>query len=159
MKRVAVAAALVALAALAAAGIAGGGHRASPTKLTVWVGWSAGKELVTFKKVAAEYDKQHPDVTLDVVGGIVDQKIVAAIRAGQAPDVVSSFNSYNVGIYCGTGAWIDLSPYLKQSGISTSSFPATTNYYTQFNGKKCALPLLADSYGLYYNKTLFKKAG
>jgi multiple sugar transport system substrate-binding protein len=38
-------------------------------------------------------------------------------------------------------------------------FPATTNYYTQYSGKKCALPLLADAYGLYYNKTLFKKAG
>src|SRR5438105_15924200 len=112
MNRVAVAAALFALAALAAAGIAGGGHRASPTKLTGWVGWSAGKELVTFKKVAAEYDKAHPDVTLDVAGGITDQKITAAIRAGNPPDVVSSFNSYDVGIYCGTGAWLDLKPFM-----------------------------------------------
>ena len=92
MKRVAVAAALVALAALAAAGIAGGGHRASPTKLSVWVGWSAGKELVTFKKVAAEYDKAHPDVTLDVVGGIVDQKIVAKSQYEAARD----WNEYSL---------------------------------------------------------------
>ena len=159
MKRVAVAAALAALAALAAAGIAGGGHRASPTKLSVWVGWSAGKELVTFKKVAAEYDKAHPDVTLDVVGGIVDQKIVAAIRAGQAPDVVSSFNSYDVGIYCGTKAWLDLKPYMDKSHVSTSIFPPATMYYTQYGGNRCALPLLADVYGLYYNKALFKQAG
>jgi len=107
MKRVICAAALLILVGLTAAA-AGGARHASPTKLTVWVGWSAGKELITFKKVAAEYDKAHPDVTLDVVGGIVDQKIVAAIRAGQAPDVVSSFNSYNVGNYCGTGGWVDL---------------------------------------------------
>src|SRR3954447_8249166 len=132
MKRVAIAAVLVGVAGLAAAGIAGGAHRASPTKLTVWVGWSAGKELVTFKKVAAEYDKQHPEVTLDVVGGIVDQKIVAAIRAGQAPDVVSSFNSYNVGIYCGTGAWLDLAPFMQRSHIRASTFPAATQYYTQY---------------------------
>jgi ABC-type glycerol-3-phosphate transport system substrate-binding protein len=159
MKRVATAVALAGVAALAATGIAGGAHRASPTKLTVWVGWSAGKELVTFKKVAAEYDKSHPDVTLSVVGGIVDQKIVAAIRAGQAPDVVSSFNSYNVGVYCGTKAWIDLKPFLDKSHISTSIFPAATMYYTQYAGTRCALPLLADVYGLYYNKALFKKAG
>ena len=108
MKRVATTAALLAVIALAAATVASGTRHAAPTKLSVWVGWSAGKELVTFKKVAAEYDKAHPDVTLDVVGGIVDQKIVAAIRAGQAPDVVSSFNSYDVGIYCGTKAWLDL---------------------------------------------------
>ncbi len=159
MKRVAIAAVLAGVAGLAAAGIAGGAHRASPTKLTVWVGWSAGKELVTFKKVAAEYDKQHPEVTLDVVGGIVDQKIVAAIRAGQAPDVVSSFNSYNVGIYCGTKAWLDLKPFMNKSHISESIFPPATLYYTQYAGTRCALPLLADVYGLYYNKALFKKAG
>src|SRR6266566_9157486 len=159
MKRVICAAALLTLVGLTAATVAGGARHASPTKLTVWVGWSAGKELITFKKVAAEYDKAHPDVTLDVVGGIVDQKIVAAIRAGQAPDVVSSFNSYDVGIYCGTKAWLDLTPFLQKSHISTSIFPPATLYYTQYAGTRCALPLLADTYGLYYNKALFKKAG
>jgi multiple sugar transport system substrate-binding protein len=159
MKRVATAVVLVALT-LGVAGAASGApqHRAGPTKLTVWVGWSA-RELNAFTKLAAEYDKAHPDVTLSVVGSINDNKIVAAIRAGTAPDVVSSFNSYNVGVYCGTGAWIDLAALMKASGISTSMFPATTNYYTSYGGKKCALPLLADSYGLYYNTALFKKAG
>ncbi len=159
MKRVAMLAALLATTALAAAAAAGGGQQASPTKLTVWVGWSAGKELITFKKVAAEYDKAHADVTLSVVGGTNDQKIVSAIRAGSAPDVVSSFNSYNVGVYCGTKAWIDLAPYLQKSHIAVSMFPPATRYYTQYNGTRCALPLLADTYGLYYNKALFKKAG
>src|SRR3954470_11494264 len=159
MKRVALIAALVAVVVGAVAAVAGGARQASSTKLTVWVGWSAGHELTVFKKVAAEYDKQHPEVTLDIVGGIVDQKIVAAIRAGQAPDVVSSFNSYNVGIYCGTGAWLDLAPFMQRSHIRASTFPAATQYYTQYKGKRCALPLLADTYGLYYNKTLFKQAG
>src|SRR5579864_8664167 len=159
MKRVATAVALLALA-LGLATTASGApqHRSGPTKLTVWVGWSA-RELAAFKKLAAEYQKAHPDVALNVVGSINDDKIVAAIRAGTAPDVVSSFNSYDVGVYCGTGGWIDLSSLMKQSGISTSIFPATTNYYTQYNGKKCALPLLADTYGLYYNKAEFAKAG
>ncbi len=112
------------LVGLTAAAVAGGARHASPTKLTVWVGWSAGKELITFKKVAAEYDKAHPDVTLDVVGGIVDQKIVAAIRAGQAPDVVSSFNSYDVGIYCGTKAWLDLKPFMEKSSHQHVDLPA-----------------------------------
>src|SRR3954453_22373550 len=105
MKRVVSAAALLAVMGLTVSAVAGGARQASPTKLTVWVGWSAGHELTVFKQVAAEYDRQHPDVTLNVVGGISDQKIVASIRAGSAPDVVSSFNSYNVGIYCGSGGW------------------------------------------------------
>ena len=158
MKRVAAVAVLLALTLAVAGGAAGGSGHRSTTKLTVWVGWSA-RELAAFKKLSAEYQKANPGVSVDVVGSINDDKIVAAIRAGTAPDVVSSFNSYNVGVYCGTGGWIDLAPLMKQSGISTSIFPATTNYYTQYAGKKCALPLLADTYGLYYNKALFKKAG
>jgi len=149
---------LCALGVAAVGATAATAKKSAPTKLTVWVGWSA-RELSVFKKVAAEYDKAHPDVTVDVVGSINDDKIVAAIRAGNAPDVASSFNSYDVGIYCGTGGWIDLSSKLKSAGIPLSTFPAATNYYTQFGGKKCALPLLADDYGLYYNKDLFKAAG
>src|SRR4051794_6165605 len=175
MARVATAAAVLACAAAAIVGCGGSGSKGSsstgsaskateatpdnkPVTLDVWVGWSA-RELKVFKSVAAEYTKLHPKVTVNVTGGINDNKIVAAIRAGNAPDVVSSFNSYNVGVYCGTGGWIDLNPLLKASGIGTDAFPAATNYYTQYDGKKCALPLLADTYGLYYNKTLFKKAG
>ena len=96
---------------------------------------------------------------MSVVGGIDDNKIVAAIRSGTAPDVVSSFNSYNVGNYCGSGGWIDLAPLMKKDDIDASMFPPAPRYYTQYEGKRCALPLLADDYGLYYNKTLFKAAG
>jgi multiple sugar transport system substrate-binding protein len=159
MRRIAAALAVLAALAITAVAVAGSVKSSGPTKLTIWVGWSAGHELTSFKALAAEYDKAHPDVTINVVGGITDDKIVAAIRSGNAPDVVSSFNSYNVGNYCGTGGWIDLKPYLKKDGISMSEFPAATQYYTQYGGKQCALPLLADDYGLYYNKAMFKKAG
>ena len=159
-RRSVAAVALVGALVVAATALAGGAHRAaSPTKLTIWVGWSAGHELTTFKQVAAEYDKNHPEVTVNVVGGIDDNKIVAAIRSGTAPDIVSSFNSYNVGNYCGSGGWIDLAPLMKKDGIDASMFPPAPRYYTQYQGKRCALPLLADDYGLYYNKKLFKAAG
>ena len=161
MRRVRAVVALLALLALGVATVAATTATAkpsSPTKLTVWVGWSA-RELSVFKKVVAEYDRNHPNVDVGVVGSINDNKIVAAIRAGNAPDVVSSFNSYNVGTYCASGGWIDLTSLMQKAGIQASTFPAATRYYTQFAGKRCALPLLADTYGLYYNKALFKAAG
>src|SRR5690242_16837303 len=156
-------AALAALAVgalvLVATALASGVHRSAPTTLTVWVGWSAGHELTVFKQVAAEYDRNHPEVKISVVGGVDDNKIVAAIRSGTAPDVVSSGNSYNVANYCRTGGWIDLAPLMKKDNISVGLFPKASQYYTQYAGKRCALPLLADDYGLYYNTALFKKAG
>jgi multiple sugar transport system substrate-binding protein len=161
MRRARAAVALLVLLALGAAAVtAAAATRSSkaPEKLTIWVGWQA-RELGVFKSVVAEYNKAHPNTQWNVVGNISDDKIVAAIRAGNAPDVASSFNSYDVGVYCGTGGWIDLTPLMKQSGQSFNQFPPATNYYGQYGGKHCALPLLADDYGLYYNKTLFKQAG
>jgi multiple sugar transport system substrate-binding protein len=162
MKRVATA--VVLLAALAIGSAAAQGSRspqsahATPAKLTIWVPWTA-RELNEFKKVVAEYDKARPNVEVKVVGNISDDKITAAIRAGNAPDVVTSWSSDNVGAYCGSGAWMNLGPMLRRAKIDMSQFPATTRYYTQYKGKRCALPLLADVRGFYYNKDLFKKAG
>ena len=169
MKRRTTTVVLVAALALLAAAVGGftrgtasagtaASARADATTLTVWVGWSA-RELNEFKKVVAEYDAKNPNVDVKVVGGINDDKIIAALRSGNGPDVVSSFTSSNVGIYCSSGGWIDLAPYLKQSKIDMNQFPASTRYYTQYKGKRCALPLLADVYGLYYNMALFKMAG
>jgi multiple sugar transport system substrate-binding protein len=158
---------VVLVAALTLVAVAGSSARSTgpaktsakrATTLTVWVGWSA-RELSEFKKVAAEYDAKNPDVTVKVVGGINDDKITAALRSGNGPDVVSSFTSSNVGLYCSSGGWIDLAPYIEKSKIDLNQFPASTRYYTQYDGKRCALPLLADVYGFYYNKALFKKAG
>jgi multiple sugar transport system substrate-binding protein len=166
MRRVATAVVILAALALGAAGLAATTNSAAPakaeqakaTKLTVWVGWSA-RELGVFKSVVAEYDRKHTDVEIDVVGGINDDKIVAGIRSGKVPDVVSSFTSANVGNYCSSGGWIDLGPLMSQDHLSAGVFPKTSQYYTQYNGKRCALPLLADTYGLYYNKKLLKAAG
>jgi multiple sugar transport system substrate-binding protein len=166
MKRVATGVALLAALALAAGFTRSSSQSSAPaapaakqaTKLTIWVGWSA-RELSEFKKVVAEYDKARPNIEVKVVGSINDTKIIAALRSGQAPDVVSSFTSQNVGIYCSSGGWIDLGSYLKRDKIDVNIFPAATRYYTQYKGVRCALPLLADVYGFYYNKTLLKQAG
>jgi multiple sugar transport system substrate-binding protein len=126
--------------------------------ITIWVGWSA-RELKEFKKIVAEYDRKHSDVNVKVVGGINDDKITAAIRSGNVPDVVSSFTSANVGSYCKSGAWVDLQPFLSKDKLNVNVFPKTSQYYTQYKGKRCALPFLADVYGFYYNKKMFKAAG
>jgi multiple sugar transport system substrate-binding protein len=116
--------ALLSLVAVATGKTTAQSRKTGPTKLTIWVGWSA-RELGVFKQVVAEYDKSHPDVTVNVVGGINDDKITASIRSGNVPDVVSSFTSANVGNYCSSGGWIDLAPLLSKSHLSASAFPKT----------------------------------
>ena len=161
MRRVAIG--LLALLALCAAAVGANARSSAQAagkaeNLTIWVGWSA-RELKAFKSIVAEYDRKHSDVNVKVVGGINDDKITASIRSGNVPDIVSSFTSANVGSYCKSGAWIDLKPLLSKDNLDVNMFPKTSQYYTQFNGKRCALPFLADVYGFYYNKAMFKAAG
>src|ERR1044072_4197598 len=48
---------------------------------------------------------------------------------------------------------------MKKDGVDASIFPTAPRDYTTFEGTRCALPMLADTYGLYYNKALLAKAG
>jgi multiple sugar transport system substrate-binding protein len=153
---------LLVATALAALGLgrAASASRSSAhtTNLTLWVYFS-NPELGVMKNVVAQFEKTHPSIHVNTVGGVSDQKILAAIRGGNAPDVAQSGSSDNTGAYCGSGAWIDLRPYMEQSHVSANLFPPAPRYYTQYKNVRCALPMLADAYGLYYNKTLLQKAG
>ena len=161
MRRVAIAGlVLLVLSASVIAGCGGSSESSSGSAdLTLWTGFT-DRELGVMKDVIADFEKTHPDIHVKVVGGISDDKIVAAIRGGNAPDVAHSFDAgAYTGAYCSNGAWIDLADYMNQDGLSDDVFPEVPRQYSQFEGTRCALPMLADVYGLYYNKDLFAKAG
>lgn len=130
--------------------------------ITFWHGWSAPDEVKAIQGTINAFEKAHPNITVKAVGNITDDKINQALRAGgpDAPDVVSSFTTDNVGQFCTSRALVDLSPFLKKSGVDpAATFPQAQLDYTQFKGNQCALPLLSDAYGLYYNTDMFKAAG
>ncbi|MDH6490191.1 ABC transporter substrate-binding protein [Streptomyces sp. SAI-127] len=132
------------------------------TTINFWHAWSADSEVKAVKTLVAGFEKAHPNIHVNVVGNMTDDKINQALRTGggKAPDVISSFTTNNVGKFCSSGALVDLNPFFKKSGVDPEkTFPAAMNEYTQFNGDRCAVPLLGDAYGLYYNKTAFEKAG
>ena len=134
------------------------GDKLEPADITLWVGFTQ-RELRVFKDVVKIFEEKNPGINVKVVGGINDDKIVAASRGGSAPDVAQSFSADNSGAFCSSGAWVDLKPYMDRDGISDDIFPPAPRSYTQYDGTRCALPMLADAYGLYYNEDMFKKAG
>ncbi|GGO81001.1 ABC transporter substrate-binding protein [Wenjunlia tyrosinilytica] len=132
------------------------------TTITFWHGWSAANEVKAINDNIAAFEKAHPNIHVKVVKNMNDEKIQQALRAGgpNAPDVVSSFTTDNVGKFCDSKAFADLDPFLKKSHVDVvDTFPKPMADYTQFEGKRCTLPLLGDAYGLYYNKDAFRKAG
>ncbi|MEV0369295.1 ABC transporter substrate-binding protein [Streptomyces sp. NPDC050636] len=142
-----------------------GNDRDDPTKpvtLKFWHGWSNAGEVKAIGDSVARFEKLHPNIKVKVIGNVTDATMNQALRAGgdEAPDVVSSFTTNNVGQYCSSGMWADLDPFMKKTGVDKEKvFPKTFLDYTSYAGKQCALPLLADSYGLYYNKDAFREAG
>ncbi|MBJ7001194.1 MULTISPECIES: ABC transporter substrate-binding protein [Streptomyces] len=132
------------------------------TTINFWHAWSAPNEVAAVKSLVAGFEKAHPNIHVHIVGNMTDDKINQALRTGggDAPDVISSFTTNNVGKFCASGALIDLDPFLKKAGIDPArTFPKAMNEYTRFDGDRCTVPLLGDAYGLYYNKTAFAKAG
>jgi multiple sugar transport system substrate-binding protein len=173
MKRIAMVAAtaLLVTVGVSACGGTGGGDsgkagtpaaskpaKLDPATITLWVGFTQ-RELRVFKDTVKGFESANPGVKVRVVGGINDDKIIAASRGGKAPDVAQSFTADNSGAFCGSGAWVDLKPYLQRDGIKDTIFPPAPRSYTQYKGTRCALPMLADAMGLYYNEDMLKQAG
>ena len=160
-------------AALAAAGLllAGcanpsvGSANDDPTKpvtLKFWHGWATPGEVKAVDDSIARFEKLHPNIDVKATGNVSDATVNQALRAGgdKAPDVVSSFTTNNVGQYCDSGMWADLDPFMEKTGLDKrKTFPKTLLDYTSYRGNQCALPLLADAFGMYYNKDAYKKAG
>ncbi|MEU9097476.1 ABC transporter substrate-binding protein [Streptomyces sp. NPDC048361] len=154
--------ALFASACTGQSGTSASDDASKDTTITFWHGWSAPNEVAAIQANVDAFQKAHPNIHVKVVGNVNDDKINQALRAGgsSAPDVVSSFTTNNVGKFCSSNALVDLAPFLKKDGIDPAkTFPKTMNEYTQFEGKRCTLPLLGDAYALYYNKDAFKAAG
>jgi multiple sugar transport system substrate-binding protein len=162
---------LLALALLAAACTAGGGGDSKPAAtldpnaqhdpltLTVWSNFS-GREGKVTTGVLESIKQKYPWMTVKHVQGKDDEAIQRAINGGTPPDVAISFTPDNSARFCQTGAFQDLNPYLQADKIDKQAmWPAAIFSYTQYNNIQCALPMLTDAYGLYYNVDLLQKAG
>jgi multiple sugar transport system substrate-binding protein len=133
-------------------------NAAQKVTITYWVPFT-GSELGFVKKVVGGFERVHPNVKVNVVGNINDEKIIAAVRSGNVPDAALSFKSDNTGVFCRNGTFLDLGPAIARDGINLEDFPRAQRAYTEYKGTRCTLPAMADVYGLYYNKALLGAAG
>jgi multiple sugar transport system substrate-binding protein len=152
---------------MAAACTAGGGAASGPAAapgadqavtVQVWSNFS-DRELGVLKEALDKYHGKHTNITIENQGSQDDDKITQSIRSGNPPDVAISFTTDNIGQFASSGAWQDLKPYIERDKYNLDDIPQAVRDYTEYDGKRVALPMLADVYGLYYNKDLLTKAG
>jgi multiple sugar transport system substrate-binding protein len=136
----------------------GGVADKTPTTLSMWSFFTDREKGIVDKRLDV-FEKKYPWITVKHTGGQSDDNLLQAVRGGKAPDVALSQNSDAVSSYCSTGTFQDLQSRIKSSKLATDTILPATNNYTSFDGKQCALPVLADVYGLYYNSDLFAAAG
>ena len=155
-------------AALALSGCSGGGpadqkiETAAPTSLSGTVSlWHffTDREAGVIQSVVDDFETANPDVTVDVHSGQDDEKLRKSIASGDNVDVGLSYSTDIVGSFCDSGAFRDLGPYIERDKVDLSQFSDTVRSYTQYDDVRCALPVLADTYGIYYNKKLLSDAG
>lgn len=130
----------------------------TPVTITMWSFFTAREKADVDARLKA-FHRQYPWITVNHVGGESDDNLVQAVRGGNPPDVAISQNSDDVSGYCATGTFQDLTSRIAAAGSATAAILPSTDAYTSYDGKRCALPVLADVYGLYYNTAMFRKAG
>jgi multiple sugar transport system substrate-binding protein len=158
--------AVTAASALILSGCSGGGNtaidKAAPTKLKGTVSlWHffTDREATVIQSVVNDFEKANPGVHVTVHSGQDDTKLQQAISAGNNVDVGMSYSTDIVGSFCTSGAFRDLNPYIKRDKVDVAGLTPVTKSYTEFKGKRCAMPALTDDYALYYNTDLLSAAG
>jgi multiple sugar transport system substrate-binding protein len=146
---------LTALTTGVASGVAAS-HK--PVTITFWSAYT-GRELKDYQQAFVGFHKKYPWITVKGTGNIQDDKILAAINGGNAPDALLSFSPNNTGKFCSSGAWQNLNSRIKADKLDLSIFPKVALDYSGYKGVQCALPALADAYGLYMNTKMLKAAG
>ncbi|HEY3071707.1 MAG TPA: extracellular solute-binding protein [Candidatus Limnocylindrales bacterium] len=128
------------------------------TTINLWVGHS-GHELEVIREVVAEFEEAHPGIRVEVTGSVSDARVMSGVRTTDGPNVVVSVESDNFRDYASQAGFLDLRPFMNRDGIDPELFTPATLAYTRIERRQWALPLLADTYGLYFNTKLFAEAG
>jgi raffinose/stachyose/melibiose transport system substrate-binding protein len=152
-------AALAAVAVLAAAAYGAAGSSRSVT-LTLWHNYGTGGNAVATKNLVAAFQKQNPDIKINVVsqpGGNYFQLLQAAWIAHTAPDLSVQWTGLFDTKY--EKQLLNLKQYFTPAELAKINGAKWSS--SNFNPAQglLVMPLENQFYMGFYNKTLFKKAG
>ena len=128
------------------------------TSVEIWVPW-AGPDFDAFELVIEAFEDAHPEIDVQATPGIDSTAIVAGLEGGDGPDVLVPQTPYDLRRFCQAGTTIDLGSRIEADGIDQVAFTGDGLDALAVDGVRCALPYLADDFGLYYNRAQFEAAG
>jgi multiple sugar transport system substrate-binding protein len=161
MKRTLIAAGTV-TAALILAGCAGtpssdaGGSSSGKTTLSVSV-WNYDK-TPEFKALFDAFEKANPSITIqpvDILAANYEDKVTTMLAGGDTTDIITVKNMTDYAGYAQKKQFLDVNDVVKK--LPAANIPALKTYAV--GSAQYAVPYRQDFAMLFYNKTMFKKAG
>ncbi|HEY8346087.1 MAG TPA: ABC transporter substrate-binding protein [Symbiobacteriaceae bacterium] len=136
------------------------GSGGAPVEIEFWNYWD-GQNGEAISALIEEFNAEHPDIRVKNVTmpwGELLPKLQAAI-AGKNPPAVAAGDIAWMSRLHSTEALLPLDEAIKEAKVDLEDFYPAPLEYSRYQGKLQALPVSANSLGLFYNKDLFRKAG
>lgn len=130
----------------------------TPEQLTMAIAWT-GAPAKAVQTLLDTYNKEHPNLHWNLVTNVTEEKLLAEEAAGNAPSVAMLNTTNLVATMATKQAILPLQSYITSSKLNMNQFTHASLYSNSLLGKQYALPFFEDTYALFYNKALFKKAG
>ena len=137
----------------------GGGPAAAQVKLSYWHGWAVEHERVAMEKAVALFNDAHPNIKVEPIAGKTNEQILAAVSAGNPPDIASVWNTQTLAQWAATGAIMDLDELVKATGFDEKALYPVASQMSKYKGRWHGLPIAMDARAVYYNKAHFRQAG
>jgi raffinose/stachyose/melibiose transport system substrate-binding protein len=150
--------AAVALSAVGGYSAAQGATQSNVT-MTWWHNATIGPQRAYWQKVANDFHKLHPNVTVKPVPiqneQLQNTKIPLALQSNDPPDIFQQWGGGALGTQVKAGKVADITNYVKPWIKSLGG--AVVGW--QYQGKQYGIPYNLGVVGFWYNKALFKQAG
>jgi ABC-type glycerol-3-phosphate transport system substrate-binding protein len=156
--------ALLGVVAMAGAALTACASRSTDPKVVTY--WTTITDPITMKAwnaIAAGFEKENPGYKVQILPkpslGTGDAtSLITAVRGHTGPDAYL-VDRFTTAQYAATGLLQDLQPYVDKSPGMKSKYLQFAWNEGSFKGDAYGIPNDTDSRGLFYNKTLLKKAG
>lgn len=135
-----------------------GNSTGQKVKINFWYTWG-GKEGSAMDQLIKEFNSSQNKIQVVGLSQGDEQKQMTAIVGNNPPDLADQYDQDNVASWSAKGAMMPLDDFMKKDHYDTSDFLPETLKAGQYDGKTYSLPLVMNTWMLYYNKDLFAKAG
>lgn len=131
------------------------------TKVTInfWHANTEAAEGPPMAEIIAAFNKIHPEIEVKQLWDTPLDKAMAAITAGNSPDLLIQWGPQFVGSWANAGALEPLDDYLKRGDVDPNDFIPGILGSTTYKDKIYGLPFGTDMSMLIYNADHFKAAG